>query len=356
MPIQGARMRRRPPLLLAYLLAVLITLSTVVGYRPQPTVPVQSQGNASSGLSLSDGFLRWALGEGMPTLGLVRPVPFAGLSVAGMTGWLFEVGTPVVPGDALSILSTAMPSIGAGYTVPASAPGSWPSVAAISPSHPSPSSPAILRIGASPVVAVYETNSRDSFWWAVSKDSRNTSLTPVSDKSQDTVAAVGRTFARALGSDGVDAVHSSYVNDAQGMLGAYVRSAETARSLLKSYPTVRFLVDVDRSPAPVGTVKEGSGRAARVSIVVGTSDLLPSPGWTKNLALAKALAADLEYVAPGILVAVATSPDRLNQEILPGGSLTVEIGGTNSTMSEEKTAARFLAQAFSDLVKGGAGR
>ena len=354
MPYRTVRGRLRSPRFFLYLLAVVMALMTVVGYRPGPTVPVQG-GDAGQGeLGLSAGFLRWALGQGMPTLGLVRPVAFVGLKSADLSAWLLETASPIVPGRALSILSASMPALGTGYSTVPPSPGSWPTVGAISPGK-APTSPDILQIGATPTVGIYETMSRDSFSWAVSEPVGGAALSPVSDKPADTVAAVGEALTRALAEQGVDAVHSSAVNDIQGMLGAYVRSAETAKSLLKDYPSVRYLIDVDRSPATVGTIEEGGVRASRVALVVGTSDLLPSPGWKKNLAFADRLAAALEYLHPGLLTSVVESPDRLNQEILPGGSLTVEIGGVTSSMKEEQASAKDLAEALASVVRGGAG-
>lgn len=346
----GLRPRIRARLLAAYAVTVLVALGTVIGHASNPTVPVEGGSYQGGQLGLPSTFLRWTLGTGFPSLGLVEHEPFAGISGPGAVGWFLAAVSPVIPGNPESILGTALPLLNGGWSAPASSPSPWPTVAALTPTLGTAQS-TVLVLGSKPRVAIYETNSRDSFDSLV-PSAASTGLPPVSQNQKETVTAVGIALAKALAAHGVGVVHSSAVNDAQGMLGAYIHSAQVAQSLMKSYPSIRYLLDVDRSTQNVGTVKIGGLLASRITLVVGTDNRLSNPGWAKNLAFAKSLGAALQYLYPGLVTAVVPSPDRLNQDLLPGGALTVEIGGPNSTMAEEKASSALLAQALASLTQG----
>lgn len=322
-----------------------LVMATLLARPAGPSVPVSGEGLGERTLALSPSFLRWALGSGLPTLGVVSPQPFVGVTGASVAAWVVGGLTSVVPGDALSVIGATLPGVAVGE-VGKAASGHWPSAQSLAP-QPTANTGGVLVLGGTPQVGIYQTNSRDSFTWAVTSRAVGP---PVSNDPRKNVTAVGLALARALAADGVGVVHSSVVNDAGGVLGAYVNSARTASSLLRSYPTLRYLVDVDRGSTNVGVVQVGGRKAARVTLVVGSADRLPNPHWQENEALAQRLAAQMQFLYPGLLVAVEPSPDRLNQQLLPGGSLTIDVGGPASTLSEEEAAAALVAQALKDIM------
>lgn len=332
-------------LLAAWGAAVALVLATLVVRPTGPSVPVSGGGLSERSLPLPPTFLRWALGSGLPTLGIVSPEPFVGVTGASVAAWMVGGLTSVVPGDALSVIGATLPGVNV-EEVGRSAAGPWPTAQSLAP-QPEGGLSGVLVLGGTPTVGVYQTNSRDSFTWAAPQGAIGT---PVSNDPTKNVTAIGLTLARALAADGVGVVHSSAVNDAGGVLGAYVNSARTASSLLRTYPTIRYLVDVDRGTADVGTVQVGSRKAARVTLVVGSADRLPNPHWQENQSLAERLAAEMQFLYPGLLVGVEPSPDRLNQQLLPGGALTIEVGGPSNTLAEENAAAALMAQSLEDIM------
>lgn len=207
-------------------------------------------------------------------------------------------------------------------------------------------------LGARPEVGIYQTQSHQSFWSELPKGATAAYSTDWSK----TMVQVGWWLTQDLHASGVPVVQSRVDNMRQGLLGSYGLSLETARTLLKWWPSIRVLLDVQRGNGPrTATTGEVHGaQAARIRFVVGTDQLLAEPHWHENLDFAVALAHELRRIAPGVLQkdAVETVPYRYNQQLLPG-DLVVEVGGPGNTLLEERRAVYELAQALADLVKTG---
>ena len=204
-------------------------------------------------------------------------------------------------------------------------------------------------LGRRPIVGLYQTHSHESFWPVLPK----TSPEPYSTHWSDTVVQVGWWLAEDLHAHGVGVVQSRVDNMREGLLASYGLSLQTARTLLRWWPSVQVLLDVQRGDAGrVDTVARIHGRnVARILLVVGTSQLLPNPHWQENLAFAIRLARELTRIAPGILRrhGVETVPYRYNQQLLPA-DLIVEVGGPQNTLGEERRAVFDLAAALAEVL------
>jgi stage II sporulation protein P len=332
--------------LLSYCLVLVLLVASVAGGVHSP-VPVSATPEVGPGVPLPSFALRTVLAAGFPTLGLSRPVPglSAWIGPRRAAAWAVEALTSLRLGDPMSALATALPALG-------QAPlrtlrGTWPGLVLATGGGGLSHRRGLLVWGRNPLVAIYETNTRDSFWSEVRLSGKPQAV-PVSSDPRRNMVAVAAFLGAALWHQGVPTALSEVVNDADGMIGAYVHSAFVARSLLASFPSLQMLLDVDRFDRPVG-VHRG---AARIVLVVGTNARLPNPHWRRNLAFARALGAELQTLAPGLLVGIYPSPDSLNQELFPH-ALTVAIGGPDNTLAQERRAATVLAAAIAALLASG---
>jgi stage II sporulation protein P len=312
------------------------------------TVPVSTAPSLGRGVPLPRALLRHLLAEGMPILGLITPPPALtrGIVPARLFGILVEAATPLRLGDPESVVGEAMPALFAAPP-PASPARPYPNLLLASGGGERRRRGSEVLFGSPPIVALYETNTRDSFWPLLRLSGKG-GTPPVSDDPRRNMVAVATSLAEALWRDGIPTVVSQAVNDPEGMLGAYVHSKAVVLDLLRRYPTVAVLLDVDRYDRPLGQL----GGAARIALVVGTNARLPDPHWRRNLAFARRLGEEIQTEAPGLLAGIYTSPDSLNQDLFPN-ALTVAIGGPDNTMAEERRACAKLARALARLVTSG---
>lgn len=290
----------------------------------------------------------WALGGGYPgwPMGVLQQMPILAMAEPGE----YSDGSDVSP-----------------VPVPAPAPAA---------SMPEQHSDRPLEPGANPLVIIYSTHSQESFVpvLAQSGGDKGKPYTTQADKS---IVRVAEELARSLQeANGVPVVHLSDFFDRNGLTGAYMESERGVRDAMKRYRTARVLVDVHRDSAPrEATVTVIGGEpVARVMFVVGKGNQhLPNPGWKRNQEFAAAVAQRLQrlYVPdknpatgeayPPLVRQLKGDDDdnpwtytrngRFNQHLSPQ-ALLVEIGGPGNTMAEELRAARMVAKALADVLRG----
>lgn len=172
------------------------------------------------------------------------------------------------------------------------------------------------------------------------------------------VNVVGSAMAEAFSAAGIETLHLTGCNDADGFTGAYDRMAERISAELEAHPSICMVLDIHRdaydnadgSPAgPVCTTDEGE--AARVMLVMGSDEGgLYHPRWQDNLSCALKVQALLEQDSPGICRTMLLRQSRYNQHLTPC-SLLVEVGSTGNTMPEAIVAGRKLAEAIVRLFE-----
>lgn len=208
-------------------------------------------------------------------------------------------------------------------------------------------------LGDHPVVGIYQTHSRESFWPALAAGTP----TPYSETWSKTVVQVGWWLAEDLHRDGIPVVQARVDNMADGLLASYQRSYQTAKHLLRWFPSVKVLLDIHReSTANAPPVVIDGLKTARITIVVGSDKLLPNPYSHQNQIFAVKLARALETEAPGILAGsgIDRVPYRYNQQLM-AQDVILEIGSVQSTLSEERYAAGYAAQALAHLLRAEGG-
>ncbi len=307
-------------------------------------------------LPLPASSLRYLLGEGLPTLGSMRPAtgPF-GLASAQVASLSLYALVGIIPHDPASIFESAF--AGFGFTPGAAKAGSvswsaWlgalPKAAASTPKK----LPDNMRTYGSgtPLVGLYATEGLAAF---VGRPASQNAPPPTSSESSRDVLGLVESLGQDLAADGVPTIASLQRNDSEGELGVYLKSYVVAQNILKAQPQLAIVLDVERPtfPSVPPTIDANGRQVASVTLVVGTGTNLPQPRAAQNLALARSLGAYLQTSLPKVFVGVVRSSDRLNQQISPT-MLTLDVGGPQATPQEAAAAIPGIAQAIADFLGG----
>jgi stage II sporulation protein P len=166
------------------------------------------------------------------------------------------------------------------------------------------------------------------------------------------VVTVGETLKKALGQNGIGAVHSLQIHDAVEFMKAYGKSIVTATQMTKDYPSMKVLIDVHRDGLPLGipksTITVKGQMVSRVLVVIGKKN----SHWQKNEALAKQLMALGEKKYPGLFMPnISYAADARYNQHLSDGALLLEFGTQLNTLGEANGAAEALAEILADYLK-----
>lgn len=166
------------------------------------------------------------------------------------------------------------------------------------------------------------------------------------------VVTVGETLKKALGQNGIGAVHSLKIHDAVEFMKAYGKSVVTATQMTKDYPSMKLLIDVHRDGFPLGVPKSTTTvkgqTVSRVLVMIGKKN----PHWQKNEALAKELMALGEKKYPGLFMPnISYAADARYNQNLSDGALLLEFGSQLNTLGECNGAAEAVAEILADYLK-----
>jgi stage II sporulation protein P len=297
-----------------------------------------------------------------------------------ITGYLFELATSIHPGDLRSLLGRELPGMltlddvrvivpGQGFTLdqlyveyPAvprqefEAPQATGSeqqkeeAAAENPAESKPAPAAKPASGGKPVVFVYHTHNRES-WYSETKPTGE-SL----DHPKRNITLVGKRFVEALNDKGVGAevstvdIYQHLVDQGLKQPLAYAESLKVLKAARERNRELHYFFDLHRDTSPrektTATIK---GKTyARVWFVIGKRN----KNHTQNEEFAKELHALMEKMYPGLSRGVLekgakTDHGEYNQSVSPG-SLLLEIGGTENTLQESYNTAEALADVFAE--------
>ena len=173
------------------------------------------------------------------------------------------------------------------------------------------------------------------------------------------VVSIGTKLKKELEKGGLKVIHDKTMHDSPSYANAYPNSRESVEKYLKKYPSIRLVLDIHRDSVEGSDGKEmkfalnvGGKSVAKLMLVVGTDAAgLAHPDWSKNMALAVKLHAQLEKNTPGICRSISFRSQRFNQDLSPG-ALIVEVGAAGNTRGEALLAAQLLAEGILDLAAG----
>lgn len=181
-------------------------------------------------------------------------------------------------------------------------------------------------------------------------------------RSTDTnknIVAVGAAFVEVLKAEGIPTLHCKIMHDRESYQESYSRAAETIRTYLDKYPSIKYVFDIHRDAilksdgTLVKTVTNVGGKqTAQVMIVVG-SDYKGAnfPNWEDRLSLALNLRSRLNSAYKDICRPIYLRGAAFNEQYTDG-SLLLEIGSSGNTLSEAKLAAEYMAKTIANMIKG----
>ncbi len=176
------------------------------------------------------------------------------------------------------------------------------------------------------------------------------------DNSKNMVK-IGDIITEKLNQNGIKTVHATTKHDYPEYTGSYGRAANTIKSYLKKYPSIKIVLDLHRDSisdnnGKAKLVTEINGKkAAQIMLVMGseTGSIKDFPNWKENLSLAFKLQQTIEAKYPTLARPIMLSSKKYNQN-LTKGSLLLEFGTEVNTLSEACYSAELVGDAIVSLL------
>lgn len=193
------------------------------------------------------------------------------------------------------------------------------------------------------LVGIYHTHNGESYAGAGGAERKG---------GNGDIVSVGTTLKNSLAKNGVQAAQALDIHDAEDFMKAYSKSVNTASKLVKSYPSMKLLLDLHRDGLPPGvnksTVNVEGKKGARVLIVLGKAN----PRWQKNKEVAEELIAFAEKKYPGLFIPnIRFAADARYNQHLSEGAMLLEIGSQLNTLEEANRSAVALGTVLADWLK-----
>ena len=180
-----------------------------------------------------------------------------------------------------------------------------------------------------------------------------------SEDKEHSVMSVGCLLTNHLSDLGWGVVHSTTYHDSPTYNNSYIRSAETIKSVMDKYDSVKVTIDLHRDGLNISNqrIKEdvhnkytttiNGQRVAKFFFVVGARN--------SNLAEVKSLADGITAYAnkkyPDLIMPVVIKPyGRFNQS-MSQNALLVEVGSNGTTTEEAQASAKYLAEVLDGYFK-----
>ena len=208
-----------------------------------------------------------------------------------------------------------------------------------------------------PQVLIMHTHATESFepYDTDLYDTRHTWRT--TDNTQNIVAA-GEVIAEAIRAHGIEVLHDETQHDYPSYNGSYERSAETIKSYLEQYPSIKVVLDVHRDAVQRDTtlvkpITQIDGKkAAQLMIIAGCDDgTMGMPNWSKNFRFAAGMQDAIESQWPGLTRPVYFCYRKYNQD-LTTGSLLIELGSHGNTLEEILYTAQLAGESIGSYLEG----
>ncbi len=207
-----------------------------------------------------------------------------------------------------------------------------------------------------PQVLIFHTHATESYE-PYDSDIYDTRNTWRDTDNHNNMVAIGNVLERVLSDAGIGVVHDTTQHDYPSYNGSYERSAETIKSYLEKYPTIKIALDVHRdaiqreSDLIVKPVVEIDGRkAAQLMIITGCEDgTMGVPEWRQNLRFAASLQDAIEQDYPQLTRPIFFCYRKYNMDLTPG-SLLLEIGSNANTLEESIYSAELVGNSLAKLL------
>ncbi len=207
-----------------------------------------------------------------------------------------------------------------------------------------------------PTVLIYHSHATESY---ENTENYDATVPYRTLQTQYNMISIGERLAQKLEAAGIQVIHDKTLHDYPSYTEAYYRSEDTVERYLKTYPTIRLVLDIHRDAYEdsqgnqmSATVTVDGLESSRLMLVVGTNEGSAShPNWQENAALAVKLQAVLSQLHPQLCRAVCLRSSTFNQYLSPG-ALLIEVGTAGDTRQQALYGAELLAEGIIKLSYG----
>jgi stage II sporulation protein P len=217
-----------------------------------------------------------------------------------------------------------------------------------------------IEKGSEPQVLIIHTHTSESFIPA-NADYYDLNYSFHTVDASKNITAAGTKIAEEIAKAGFAVIHDGTIHDSPVYTGAYTRSAETVKGILKEYPSVKIILDIHRDAiefdgvpvAAVAQVKDPKGDArptAQVMIISPADDgNWNVPNYMENFRFAAKLQSRLESDNPGLTRPVLFEYCNYNLNLAPG-ALLIEIGSHGNTLPQVLNASVLIGKSIGKLL------
>lgn len=208
-----------------------------------------------------------------------------------------------------------------------------------------------------PQVLILHTHATETFM-TENTDYFTEDFTSRSQDNTKNMVSVGKIVAETLNSAGIVTLHDTTQHDNPSYTKSYSRSAETVKSYLKKYPSIKVVLDLHRDAVTrengdkVKLVTQIDGKnAAQVMLVQGSQSgsVTNFPKWEENFSLAVKLQNIMEKNYPTLARPLMLMSKNYNQS-LTTGSLLLEFGTDANTLEEVHYSADLVGDCLVKLL------
>ncbi len=214
-----------------------------------------------------------------------------------------------------------------------------------------------IKNSSDPQVLILHTHTSEAYmtYYAGYYNHRDSSFSKDDTRS---VVAAGEAISAQLRAANIGVIHNVTLHDSPKYTGAYVRSENTIKKILKQYPTISVVIDLHRDAMNKSktekykpTVTINGRKAAQIMIItsVGHSSTYPHPDWAENLRLSLRLQSSLHTQYYGIARPLYLVDSRYNQH-LSHGSMLIEVGTDANTVSEAAYSGEILGKTLAQVL------
>lgn len=208
-----------------------------------------------------------------------------------------------------------------------------------------------------PTVLIYHTHSTETYE-LLDRGYYTKERSSLSGDTKENMIRVGEEICRVLEKNGYKTIHDKTVYDEE-YSGAYNRSFEGVKNILKSNPSIQIVLDIHRGTiyqkdgSKIKTVTEINGKKiAQIQIISGCEDgnVTDFPNWEKNFAFAVKLQKQLSDSNSKLVRPLLLCSRKYNMHLMPC-ALQIEIGTDANTLLEAVYSAELFAESLSQLLK-----
>lgn len=205
--------------------------------------------------------------------------------------------------------------------------------------------PEDIKVSGDPQVIIYHTHSTESYMPYKESNYHR-------EAEEGTVRDVGTVLETELKKRGINVIHDKTVHDRPSYTASYGRSRNTVQSLMKKYPTAKYIIDLHRDAAPASSTEGkkldiAGTDVAKFSLVVGRGN----DNYTELYAFAKKISQTAEGLHKGFGGPIIEKEYRFN-EFVSNQAILLEIGNNKNTIEEARACARNFAEVMARIIQG----